>query len=236
MKKRIIAISAVVMLVFSQTVSAVNFTDIANHWAKDSIITLAERGVVNGVTDTEFMPDGEVTRAQYLKMIMEATGVATKPLRAGECLDARASDWYGEYLQGALDCGLIPKDMIVGYSESVDYHVDENGNATYTKVTYKGAFNGDLPIKREEMAVLTQYMYQYTRTILTNPKTNTGKVADFADSDEISEWAVEAMTWALDCGLIIGTDVDVLTASPLKTATRAEVAMIFYRKLDNLLK
>ena len=78
-------------------------------------------------------------------------------------------------------------------------------------------------------------MYRYE---LDNGKKLT---ADFdmtpvSDADEIREWAVEAMTWAFGCGLIIGTDVDVLTASPLKTATRAEVAMIFYRKLDNLLK
>ena len=230
MKKRIIVISAVVMMLFAQVVSAVNFTDITNHWAKDSIITLAERGVVNGVTDTQFMPDGEVTRAQYLKMIMEATGVATKPIREGECLDADQNDWYGEYLQGALDCGLIPKDMVIGYSESVDYIVDENGNATHTKVTYKGAFNGDLPIKREEMAVLTQYMYQYTRTILTNAKANTENVADFADYDKISEWAKTSVKQAVANGFMDGMDNNMF--NPDLTATRAQAATVILRVLN----
>lgn len=230
MKKRIIAISAVVMMLFSQAVSAVNFTDITNHWAKDSILTLAEKGVVNGVTDTQFMPDGEVTRAQYLKMIMEATGVKTAPVREGECLDADKDDWYGIYLQGALDCGLIPKDMVTGYSENVDYAVDENGNATYTKVIYKGAFNGDLPIKREEMAVLTQYMYQYTRTILTNQKADTQKVADFADSDKISEWAKTSVKQAVANGFMDGMDNNMF--NPTLTATRAQAATVILRVLN----
>ena len=230
MKKRIFATLAAVMLVFSQTVSAVNFTDIANHWAKESIITLAEKGVVNGVTDTEFMPDGEVTRAQYLKMIMEATGVKTVPVRTGECLDADGGDWYGVYLQGALDCGLIPKDMVTGYSESVDYSVDDDGNATYTKVIYKGAFNGDLPIKREEMAVLTQYMYQYTRTILTNKKTETKKPIKFADNDTISEWAKASVNQAVENGFMDGMDDNMF--NPSFTATRAQAATVILRVLN----
>lgn len=230
MKKRIFVISAAVMLVFSQTVLAVNFTDIANHWAKESIITLAEKGVVNGVTDTEFMPDGEVTRAQYLKMIMEATGVKTAPVRAGECLDADGDDWYGIYLQGALDCGLIPKDMVTGYSESVDYSVDDDGNATYTKVIYKGAFNGDLPIKREEMAVLTQYMYQYTRTILTNKQADAVKTKDFADADKISDWAKASVKQAVANGFMDGMDDNMF--NPESTATRAQAATVILRVLN----
>lgn len=230
MKKRIIALSMAVMIVLSQTVSAVNFTDITNHWAKDSIMTLAKKGVVNGVTDTEFMPDGAVTRAQYLKMIMEATGVKTAPVRTGECLDADKNDWYCDYLQGALDCGLIPKDMVTGYSESVDYKVDENGNATYIKVIYKGAFNGDLPIKREEMAVLTQYMYQYTRTILTNSKTLSGKNTVFADNDKISEWARASVAQAVENGFMDGMDDNMF--NPSFTATRAQAATVILRVLN----
>ena len=230
MKKRIIALSISAMLILSQTVSAVNFTDITNHWAKDSIITLAEKGVVNGVTDTQFMPDSEVTRAQYLKMIMEATGVATEPSREGECLDADKNDWYCDYLQGALDKGLIPKDMVTGYSESVDYKVDENGNATYTKVIYKGAFNGDLPIKREEMAVLTQYMYQYTRTILTNGRSLTKNKTAFNDNDAISDWAKVSVAQAVENGFMDGMDDNMF--NPSFTATRAQAATVILRVLN----
>lgn len=229
MKKKICILFAV-MCVFANTALAVNFTDINNHWAKDSIITLAQKGVVNGITDTEFVPDGEVTRAQYLKMIMEATGIETTAVRTGECLDADGDDWYGTYLQSALDKGLIPKDMVTGYSESVDYKVDGDGNATYTKVIYKGAFNGNLPIKREEMAVLTQYMYQYTRTILTNKRTETKQPSAFRDNDSISDWAKVSVNQAVANGFMDGMDDNMF--NPAFTATRAQAATVILRVLN----
>lgn len=217
-------------MLFGQTAFASSFTDIGGHWAKDYIVSLADSGVVDGVTDTEFMPDSSVTRAQYLKMIMEAGGVKAVPARAGECLDAGVYDWYSGYLQGALDCGLIPKDMVEDYSEKVDYRVDEDGNAVYTKVTYSGKFNANLPINREEMAVLTQYMYQYTRTILTNKKADEKSVTAFADDDDISEWAKTSVKLAAANGFIDGMDDNMF--NPKSTATRAQAAAIIWRVLD----
>lgn len=228
MKK--IIILALAMSLVSNTVFAVSFTDIENHWAKDSITTLADKGIVNGVTDTEYMPDGTVTRVQYLKMIMETVGLPQKPVRDGECLDAGIYDWYAGYLQGALDCGLIPKDMVEDYSEDVIYTVDENGKATETKVAYAGKFNGNTPITREEMAVLTEYMYQYTRTILTNPKETDVKDTKFADNDEISEWAKASVNRAVADGFMDGMDSNMF--NPKDTATRAQAATVILRVLN----
>lgn len=228
MKKSAIFVLALTLV--ANTVFAANFTDINNHWAKDSIITLADSGVVNGVTDTEFVPDGIVTRAQYLKMIMEATGVATKPIRQGECLDATVNDWYGVYLQAALDNGLIPKDMVSNYKENVDYKVDENGNATETRVIYTGSFNGNNAITREEMAVLTQYIYQYTRTILTNIKHGDNKAKEFADNESISEWAKASVNQAVLNGFMDGMDDNKF--NPKNTATRAQAATVILRVMN----
>ncbi len=224
------AILALAMALAVNTVFAVSFHDIENHWAKESIITLAERGVVNGVTDTEFMPDGVVTRAQYLKMIMETVGLAQKPVREGECLDATSADWFSGYLQGALDCGVVPKDMVEDYAEKVSYTVNDEGNATETKVIYTGKFNGNSPITREEMAVLTQYIYQYTRTILTNNKNTTVKDLAFADNDTISEWAKASVKMAVANGFMDGMDDNMF--NPQSTATRAQAATVILRVLN----
>jgi hypothetical protein len=229
MKKVIVSILAAAMLTTSN-VLAISFDDTRGHWAEQTINTLAERGVVNGFTDTEFVPDGEVTRAQYLKMIMEATGVEATEYREGECLEAVASDWYAPYLQKALDIGLIPESMIAGFKQNVEYEVDEEGKATYSKVTYSGAFNGNLPISREEMAVLTEYFYQYTRTVLTNDKTDISSVADFADSESISSWAQNSVKLAVANGFIEGMDDN--TFSPKTSATRAQAATVILRVLN----
>lgn len=229
MKKLITGIIAAAMLM--QTAGfAAGFTDISGHWAENAIVNLANKGVVDGVTDTQFVPDGEVTRAQYLKMIMEATGMKTTPYRAGECLEVKAGDWYASYLQKALDCGLIPEAMIAGYKRSVEYDVDENGKATESRVIYSGAFNGELAINREEMAVLTEYVYQYTRTILTNDTVSTSKVKAFDDNDSISEWALVSVKQSVAHGFMDGMENNIF--APQNKATRAEAATIIKRVLD----
>lgn len=231
MVKRIIA-TVMAGIMFSTTVAFAElpFSDIAGHWAEGYITKLAGKGVVNGVTDTTFVPDGQVTRAQYLKMIMEATGMKTVTPRSGECLDAQVYEWYAPYLQSALDNGLIPSAMITGYKESVQYTVDENGTATESKVIYQGAFIGNLPITREEMAVLTQYVYQFTRTILTNKKEDVSKVKAFADGTDISDWALVSVRHAVANGFMDGMDNNMF--NPKDTATRAQAATVILRVLD----
>ncbi|MDD6763696.1 MAG: S-layer homology domain-containing protein [Clostridiales bacterium] len=229
MKKTLISILAATMLI-TNTAFAADFTDTKGHWAEEAINTLAEKGIVNGVIDTEFNPDGEVTRAQYLKMIMEATGMKTAQYRAGECLEATADDWYAPYLQRALDCGLIPKEMIAGFKQKVEYEVDEDGKAISSRVVYSGAFNGVLPISREEMAVLTQYFYQYTRTVKTTEKNDVSGIKDFTDQLSISEWAENSVKLAVANGFIEGMENNIF--SPKSSTTRAQAATVILRVIN----
>ena len=49
------------------------FTDIADvSWAREAITTLAKKGVINGVSDTEFAPMNNVTREQFATMLVKA--------------------------------------------------------------------------------------------------------------------------------------------------------------------
>lgn len=231
-KKAITILLAGTMFMSTVAMAAVPFSDISGHWAEGYITKLAGNGIVDGVTDTTFVPDGAVTRAQYLKMIMETVGLKTVTPRRGECLDANVSDWYAPYLQSALDSGLIPGAMITGYKESVEYAVDENGVATESKVVYQGAFNANIPITREEMAVLTEYIYQYTRTILTNDMVDTSTVQKFADNGEISDWALVSVTRAVANGFMDSMDDNKF--NPKNTATRAQAATVISRILDKV--
>ncbi len=232
MKKTLI-LSLAAAALFQATAFAAQFTDIHGHWAEVSINALAERGIVNGITETEFQPEGNVTRAQYLKMIMEATGIEPGTVREGECLDADGRDWYAPYLQASLDIGIIPENMITGYRADVEYEVDDNGTATSSKVVYRGAFNGDLPITREEMAVLTQFCYQYTRTVVTDSRKEVDlAIAEgFTDSDSISDWAKASVSQAVSNRFIEGMDDG--SFKPKENATRAQAAMIVHRVLNS---
>lgn len=53
----------------------------------------------------------------------------------------------------------------------------------------------------------------------------------FSDNDQISSWAQEAMRWAVETGLIEGRENNM--AAPGDTATRAEVAAIMMRYLED---
>lgn len=228
MKKLIATVLAIVTTM--TTAYAVYFTDTRGHWAEGTINDLAGKGIVNGVTANTFAPDGVVTRAQYLKMIMEATGLETAAYREGECLEVKGTDWYAPYLQKALDCGIVPHSMIAGFREYVDYAVGEDGKATNSRVIYSGAFNGDLPITREEMAALTEFCWQYTRTVKTNVEADASNVKEFADQSDISSWAETSVKLAAANGFIEGMGDGRFL--PGDNATRAQAATIILRVIN----
>ncbi|HIT85577.1 MAG TPA: S-layer homology domain-containing protein [Candidatus Ornithomonoglobus intestinigallinarum] len=226
MKKQIIAAAAALAISFSAAAYAAEFNDIKGHWAENTINRIADLGIVNGVSEHEFDPDGAVTRAEYLKMIMELTDIETVTPREGECLDGEGT-WYAPYLQSALDKGLIPKEMIASYRADINVTTDESGN-TMSSVVYRGAFNGELQVDREEMAVLTMHMYQYASD--SAGMLNTQGSVSFTDTDSISVWAQPSVRLAVSVGFIEGMGDG--SFQPMNTATRAQAATIIGRILD----
>ena len=218
------AMTAAMMMTAAAPSFAAMFLDVSGHWAENTINELADKGIVNGVSVTEFNPDGTVTRAEFLKMAMEAMGVETVTVRNGECLDAKNTDWYAPYLQSALDKGLIPDNMVAGFK--LDVKRQEDGSI---KAIYSGAFNGYIPIVREEMAVIAQYMYQYTRNANTMKNMKPGEDLPFTDADDISGWAHETVKLAYAQGFIDGMGDG--TFEPKSAMTRAEAATIISRMI-----
>lgn len=51
------------------------FTDITGHWAKDYVLEMYKAGVVNGVTPTTYVPDANVKRGEFIKLIVAALGL-----------------------------------------------------------------------------------------------------------------------------------------------------------------
>lgn len=89
-----------------------------------------------------------------------------------------------------------------------------------------GSFGPNDPITREQMAAI---LYRYAR-YATYSTAASGDVAAFADGDQVSEYAVAAMNWAIGKGLITGMTGKQL--EPAGTATRGQVSAILTRFCD----
>ena len=86
------------------------FTDLANvQWAKESINALVEKGVISESTDKKFNPDRNVTREEFVKMIVVAMGVFDKNA-VSTLADVDSNEWYAPYIASAEKTGLITGD------------------------------------------------------------------------------------------------------------------------------
>jgi len=85
------------------------FNDTQTHWAKKEIAELAEANVAAGFTDGSFRPQGQVTREQFLKMLVvlrdypKASNETTFP-------DVKATRWSSPYIAAGLANGIILAD------------------------------------------------------------------------------------------------------------------------------
>jgi hypothetical protein len=75
-------------------------------WAKSSINELSSRGIVQGGGDNKFMPNDNVKRAEFIKMIVQTLGIETTYVGSG--FDDIAHDaWYYPYISAGYNKGII---------------------------------------------------------------------------------------------------------------------------------
>ncbi len=218
------------------------FTDISGHWGEEYIKNLADKRLIDGVGDSRFSPDGDVTRAEFLKMAMDAADITGHAYRDDECLDAENDDWYCYYLQSALDKGLLPKEMVrssgIEKVTKVLAEATEDKEAVTTEVfIYKDAtvghdsfvtaispkFNGDAAITREEMAaILTEIALSPVGAVTMAP--------DFTDYNNISDYYQTSVNACVKAGLLSGMGDG--TFAPKDTLTRAQAAVVINKLAD----
>ena len=83
------------------------FTDIDSvAWANEAICALADKGIINGKTESEFCPDDFVTREEFVKMIIGAMGI---PVDGKENVFSDVDDnmWYAPYVKTAYEKKII---------------------------------------------------------------------------------------------------------------------------------
>jgi hypothetical protein len=120
----ITAVMAVVMLVAAFSVTAfaagtVTYTDVAGHWAEETIVKAAANGL-DMLTGDKFEPDVAITREEFCRMVNWGFGLETKVdslsfldvSRADKYYDDIRIGVYSDYIHGRSSKQFDPKSPI----------------------------------------------------------------------------------------------------------------------------
>lgn len=97
-------------------------------WAKTAVYYLCDKGIVSGKTADTFEPNANITRAEFAKLIVMASGKAFET-NENAFSDINENDWFFKYVNGAYKLGIV------------------KGND-------EGSFNPNDLITRQDMAVM----------------------------------------------------------------------------------
>lgn len=101
--------------------STLPFTDVpSDNWARTYIQTLYEKGAVNGVTASEFVPTAAVARQDFVKMLMGVLGIAPSKT-ASVFSDVTAGHYSEGYVMAAYEYGFISglDEALFGVGQSI---------------------------------------------------------------------------------------------------------------------
>lgn len=104
----------------------VKLTDISGHWAAGDIKQLTAVGAIEGYPDGSFKPNNNITRAEFLKVLVRALKLEAK---TGKIFNDTSNHWAKDYISTAAAYGITG-----GYSDK--------------------AFGPNDPITREQMVVM----------------------------------------------------------------------------------
>lgn len=180
------------------------FTDVsANDWYHLSIDFVAEHDLMGGIGDGLFDPEGTMNRAMLVTVLWRCEG---KPTGAKNPFsDVPAGEWYTDAVAWAAENGIVNG---VG-----DGKFDPTGNVT-----------------REQIAVI---LCRYTEVCGIADTSKRGDLRGYPDAKDTSDYATDALSWAVGEELILGSEGKLL---PQGDATRAQVATILMRYLENIAK
>lgn len=155
-----------------------SFSDVpSTHWAFDYIGEMAQREVISGYPDGRFLPENQVTRAEFAKIMVCAAGMRVSNTNQTSFTDVYTSDWYCPYIEAA-------KEYLTGYS-------------TASEMVYRPT----TPALREDIAVALVKLKGYDTSVVDESILNM-----FSDSYSISDSAKKYVAVAVERGLISGYD------------------------------
>lgn len=175
-------------------------------WFFNSVAYVNSKGLMTGLNTETFGSNQSLARAQFAVILHRMNGVPEIEY-AAKFPDVPDNIWFTDAVLWANEIGIV-----TGYSNT-------------------GLFGPADSINREQMAVM---MYRYAQYMKydTNEKADFGQ---FEDASKVSNFAKEAMQWAVGTGIITGKDSGTIL-DPKGNATRAECATIIMRFQEEYVK
>lgn len=191
----------------ANALTAADFSDIPDNWAKPAIEYCLGKGLMSGVGNGKFNPGGTVNRAQIAQVLYNREGSPST-----EGLENPFTDISGQWFTNAViwckNNGVV------------------SGNSATT-------FNPTGNVTRQDICVMVyRYVTEYKK--LAAELTDESKMSGtFTDWGKVAGYAKEAIRWANKVGFMSGTSAT--TLAPTGQATRAQLAQ-FLKNLDKVLE
>lgn len=177
------------------------YTDVPEegNWAHQGIDFCVDRGLMNGVDTTHFQPSAQMTRAMLVTVLYRAAGCPG--VSAAVPFTDMDADWYYNAVAWAYASGVT-----AGVTND---RFDPNGTVT------------------REQVVAMLYRFKTMQSGASNA--DLSAISGYADQGSIAPWATTAFCWAVDSGIINGSDQMLM---PQGNADRAQIAAILMRYLQ----
>ena len=171
-------------------------------WAQEAVAKLKAVGAVSGKSETEFAPADNVTREEFVKMILHAFGLMPEESESvkSQFSDVDSEQWYAPYVARAAGLGIA-----AGISDN--------------------EFGVGCPISRQDMAAIS---FRALRYKINSFDTDTEGL-EFTDMNEIGEYARTPALLLKKLQVISGYPDG--SFRPLQTASRAEAAQMIFSML-----
>lgn len=151
------------------------FSDVGSeNWASEFITELAKAGVINGYDDGTFRPDNNVTREEFVKIIICACGLYNE-YASGEFTDMSEDSWFYKYVASAVESGIIGgmddgsfgvgrnitrQDVAVIVARVIEYLIGKqtvNGDSTLTDLDTASDYAEEAIILLHQLGIINGY-------------------------------------------------------------------------------
>ncbi len=180
----------------AKTILELPFQDVTEtNWYYDAVCYVYESGLMQGNGENTFLPNGTLSRGMLAQILYNREN---KPITEETDVfsDVAAGVWYADAVHWAVE----------------QHIVDGYGN---------GRFGPNDPVTREQMVTI---LYRYAKYKGYDTEDGGMAIREFADEEQVSNWAKDAVIWAIQTELLEGDGNGYL--HPAGTATRSQAAQI----------